>query len=111
MAFWLEGNTPFFDSFNGLSGDQPFDKVPYLPFNRPFGQSSIPAYAQHIIDSPYFNPKFEYHYNLHGLYGTQMAKVLSENLPANSFVISSSTFPGSGKMGIAHQLPMNEATW
>jgi hypothetical protein len=31
-----------------------------------------------------------------------MAKVLTENLPNNSFVISGSTFPGSGRFGIAH---------
>ena len=60
----------------------PFKNLPYQPGVKErggvgLGYNSAPPYAKHKISSD----RHEYHFNLHGLYGTQMAKVLNENTP------------------------------
>ena len=55
----------------------------------------------------------QYHFNLHGLFGTQMGKVMNRALPENqsNFIFSDSTFPGAGSQGVAHLLPNTLSEW
>jgi hypothetical protein len=50
---------------------------------------------------------------MHGLFGTQMSKVLSEVLPKqkSNFIITDSTYPGAGAIGVAHMLPDVGDSW
>ena len=47
------------------------------------------------------------HFYLHGFFGSHMTNVTKRNLDKNSFVLTSSTVAGSGKIGLAHVFNKN----
>ena len=83
-GLWLQDNAPYFDTNNistNYNVSNPFYSIPYFPgmngnTNHFNDLNSLPFNAIEVIGFNGTDPILEYHYNLHGLYGTQMAKVV-----------------------------------
>ena len=103
-GYWLELNIPMISSATSTSSVNPFSDLPYTPGNLTLFNNTLPANAQHNTTTN----SSEYHFNLHSLYGTEMAKKFKANLPENeenkAFVLSDSTFPGLGQYAVGHIL-------
>jgi len=104
-AFYLQFDQPstlrVFDFKKGSTYDnlQTFDKG-FLE------QNSLPLSAKHF---PYDNTTIiNDHYNLHSLYGSQMAKALLNHTwtpYSGTWIITNTAFPGLGQDGVSVALP------
>ena len=112
-ALWLQKNTPEVFSYSNNFTNQ--WNVTYRPGNalEPGHEGTIPEQATHQIT----NDKSESHSKLHMTFGTNFAKSVIQNLPVSlnqlqtPFVISDSTSPGAGSLGVAHILSRHDASY
>ena len=85
----------------------PFYQLPFIPGGLPIANTSLPEFARYNFT----NGTVVYHYDMFGVYGHSLAKVVAQNMPAGASVLSDSTAPGSGAAGIAHIFPKQEGTY
>eukprot|EP00831_Metopus_contortus_P012069 TRINITY_DN1484_c0_g1_i8.p1 TRINITY_DN1484_c0_g1~~TRINITY_DN1484_c0_g1_i8.p1 ORF type:complete len:1297 (-),score=213.40 TRINITY_DN1484_c0_g1_i8:91-3807(-) len=86
-----------------------YDDLYYNPTHRGLEKGTISMEALHYGGSVH-QPEFNYH-QLYGLMQTRVtARFFWRRLHTRSFVISSSTFPGSGRWG-SHWLGDNYSSW
>ena len=72
-AFWLDRNMPLINTATNIPAStnqsNPFYQLPFIPGNLPLANNTIPEYAYHNNSGVR-----EAHFNLHGIFGHQMAK-------------------------------------
>uniref|UniRef100_A0A183AK50 Gal_mutarotas_2 domain-containing protein n=1 Tax=Echinostoma caproni TaxID=27848 RepID=A0A183AK50_9TREM len=111
-GLWVDMNEPAdfdYGSVNGCPSDNKMDNPPYIPLilDRSLYAKTVCPSALHYNNTP--------HYNRHNLYGYDHArvtrKVLSRMFPTRRpFVLSRSTFAGSGRYTI-HWTGDNLSSW
>eukprot|EP00826_Nyctotherus_ovalis_P025361 TRINITY_DN1964_c0_g1_i7.p1 TRINITY_DN1964_c0_g1~~TRINITY_DN1964_c0_g1_i7.p1 ORF type:complete len:704 (+),score=189.85 TRINITY_DN1964_c0_g1_i7:77-2188(+) len=118
-ALWLDTNEPS----NFCDGECPdhatyhyyyfpldyYDDLYYNPTHRPLEAKTVSVEGIHSGD-PVLATEFNYH-AMYGYYQSKMtANFFVENLKKRPFIVSSSTFPGSGRYA-THWLGDNYSTW
>ena len=81
--------------------------LPYHPGNRTIEGKTLPVYAMHYNDTRHLDV-----HNLYGLLNTYETYLYlkNKNIDSLPFVLTRSTFPGSGKYGF-HWTGDNRADW
>ncbi len=107
---------PTDDPFSILSDPhdpKEFDKLPYLPGGKDLNEKAVSMTGYHMSTDDY-GDKFYKEYNMHSMWAVDEAKAtnqyFTERLNTRPFVLTRSSFPGSG-MYTSKWLGDNYASW
>lgn len=108
-SIWLDKNVPYFTGSDQTDNDKtnPFYQIPFVPGGLALANGSLPEFVKYSFQ----NGTMDYQYNLFGKYGHQLASAVNSQLPLGSSVISDSTAPGSGALGLAHVFPKQKGSY
>ncbi len=113
-GLWLDKNEPQDD--NMTNPETLYTEIPYTPGDRRLSNGTIPVNSMHTVAG--WNNATYRDFDLHNMYGTKMAQLTSDwmdtelfkNDNRRGFLVSRSTFAGSGKF-TGHSLGENESTF
>jgi hypothetical protein len=72
VNLWLDRNTPMISKTDQIDSNatNPFYNLPFTPGSAKLSENTLPDFGVHTLDAG----KTDYHFNLHSIYGHQLAK-------------------------------------